>query len=116
MNMRLRCAFQHIVRIIPTLKVFQVAALAAIFVSANAAQAVETLAYSFEGDLQGFEPNPAPPINLMTLTQDTIGATEGTHSLKIVYDSAALSTAHSPRRLTRWFWGIHRAWTTSSSI
>lgn len=37
------------------------------------------LAYSFEDDLQGFGPNGAG----ITITQDTIGATEGTQSMKV---------------------------------
>jgi hypothetical protein len=39
-----------------------------------------TLGYSFESGLQGFGPNPALGI---TVTQDTIGATEGTQSMKV---------------------------------
>ena len=41
--------------------------------------AADALAYSFENDTDGFGPNP----NGITITQDTIGATEGTHSMKV---------------------------------
>src|SRR4051794_29693835 len=43
------------------------------------AMAVDALAYSFENDLQGFHPNGLGT----TITQDTIGATQGTHSMKV---------------------------------
>jgi hypothetical protein len=44
------------------------------------AQAVDTLVYSFEPDLEGFGPNPA---GNFPVTQDTIGATDGAHSMKV---------------------------------
>lgn len=44
-----------------------------------AALAQLTLAYSFEPDLEGFGPNGGG----VTVTQDTIGATEGTQSMKV---------------------------------
>lgn len=43
------------------------------------AAAVDTLAYSFEDDLQGFGANGGG----VAITQDTIGATDGTHSMKV---------------------------------
>lgn len=46
---------------------------------ANRGLAQDTLAYSFETDLEGFVANGAG----ITVTQDTIGATEGTHSMKV---------------------------------
>lgn len=51
----------------------------ALFGSPNRAIAVDTLAYSFEDDLQGFGANGGG----VTITQDTIGATDGTHSMKV---------------------------------
>src|SRR5690348_7023530 len=41
--------------------------------------AVDQLAYSFESDLQGFHANGGGT----TVTQDTIGATDGTQSMKV---------------------------------
>ena len=41
--------------------------------------AVDSLAYSFESDLQGFQANGGGT----TVTQDTIGATDGTQSMKV---------------------------------
>jgi hypothetical protein len=55
---------------------FTVALLAAL---PQYAMAVDALAYSFENDLQGFHPNGLGT----TITQDTIGATQGTHSMKV---------------------------------
>jgi hypothetical protein len=45
---------------------------------ASSARAQVTLGYSFEPDLEGFHFNGGG----VTITQDTIGATEGTHSMK----------------------------------
>ncbi|HEX4413944.1 MAG TPA: PEP-CTERM sorting domain-containing protein [Lacipirellulaceae bacterium] len=47
--------------------------------SASISFASDTLAYSFENDLQGFAGNGGG----ITVTQDTIGATDGTHSMRI---------------------------------
>src|SRR5580765_902164 len=41
--------------------------------------AIDALAYSFETDLQGFHGNGGGT----TITQDTIGATDGTQSMKV---------------------------------
>jgi hypothetical protein len=57
----------------------------AILSSASQADTVETLAYSFEDDLQGFSPNSA----FITMAQDTIGATEGAHSMRVDIESQA---------------------------
>jgi hypothetical protein len=55
-----------------------VAAAVAIIACASSARAADTLIYGFEPDAQGFGPNGGG----VTVAQDTIGATEGTHSLK----------------------------------
>jgi hypothetical protein len=55
-----------------------VAAAVAILISAGGARAADTLIYGFEPDAQGFGANGGGT----TVAQDTIGATEGTHSLK----------------------------------
>jgi hypothetical protein len=57
------------------------AILSAVFVSCFASQAVgqTTLVYSFESGLEGFAPNGGG----VTISQDTTGATEGTHSMKV---------------------------------
>jgi hypothetical protein len=57
---------------------FGFAALAAIAFASGAARAADTLIYGFEPDAQGFGPNGGG----VTVAQDTVGATEGTHSLK----------------------------------
>ncbi len=46
---------------------------------ASSVHASDTLAYSFENDLQGFGPNGGG----VTVTQDTVGATDGTHSMRV---------------------------------
>ena len=56
-----------------------IAAASAVLIWATAAHAQDTLVYSFEPDLEGFGPNGAG----ITVTQDTIGATEGTNSMKV---------------------------------
>ncbi len=74
-------------RLVPTLAFAAyslVAAVAVIFFTCSA-QAADLLAYSFEPDLEGFGPN-GPGT---TVTQDTIGATEGTHSMKVDIVSGA---------------------------
>lgn len=45
----------------------------------RSAPAIDALAYSFENDLQGFGPNGGG----ITITQDTIGATDGASSMKV---------------------------------
>jgi hypothetical protein len=52
------------------------------------ARALDTLEYSFESGTDGFTNNPATPG--ITATQDTVGATAGTHSLRV--DMAAGDT------------------------
>jgi hypothetical protein len=46
---------------------------------AAVSSAADTLIHSFETDIEGFEPNGG----IFTVAQDTIGATEGTHSMKV---------------------------------
>ena len=58
--------------------IFLLAALA-LFVVHRPAFAIDQLAYSFESDLQGFHNNGGGT----TVTQDTIGATNGTNSMKV---------------------------------
>jgi hypothetical protein len=61
------------------------AACSAIFLwSFEAALAQETLVYSFEPDLEGFNPNPA---GVITLSQETsgLGATNGANSMKVTH-------------------------------
>lgn len=70
----------------PTI-LFFAAAAAVSLLDTSRATAVETLVYSFEDDLQGWTNNPSS--TLITVTQDTIGATNGTHSMKLDVDSAA---------------------------
>lgn len=53
--------------------------LSLFLLSPTTALAQGSLAYSFESDLQGFGPNGIG----ITVTQDTIGATEGTQSMKV---------------------------------
>lgn len=53
------------------------AAMVALLCSSGSAEAA--LAYSFEPDLEGFGPNGAG----ISVTQDTIGATEGSNSMKV---------------------------------
>jgi hypothetical protein len=48
-------------------------------VDVGSVRAQDTLVYSFEPDLEGFHPNGAG----ITITQDTIGTTEGTSSMKV---------------------------------
>lgn len=55
------------------------AATAAIFVSVHSARATDGLAFSFEDGLQGFHANGGG----ITVSQDTVGATDGTKSMKI---------------------------------
>ncbi len=55
------------------------ACFAVVLLPTSFVQAQGTLAYSFEADLQGFAPNGGG----VTVTQDTIGATDGTQSLKM---------------------------------
>src|SRR6476646_2347777 len=50
-----------------------------VFLIADRAGANPNLAYSFETGLQGFAPNGGGT----TITQDTIGATEGANSMKV---------------------------------
>jgi hypothetical protein len=73
--------------IAPTLAfvAYSLVAAVAVILSTCSAQAADTLAYSFEPDLEGFEFNGAGT----TVTQDTIGATEGTHSMKVSIVSGA---------------------------
>jgi hypothetical protein len=52
---------------------------AAVFCFPAGLSAADTLVYSFETGLEGFHNNGAGT----TVTQDTIGATEGTHSMKV---------------------------------
>jgi PEP-CTERM motif len=61
-----------------------IATAIAIVFSAGTVQAVDTLVYSFESGNEGFGPNGGG-----TYTQDTIGATQGTGSLKASIPSGA---------------------------
>jgi hypothetical protein len=54
-------------------------AIAVLLASCLSVRAVDSLAYSFETGLQGFGPNGGGT----TITQDTIGATDGPHSMKV---------------------------------
>ena len=58
---------------------FLIAFLAILILSISETNAQGTLAYSFESGLEGFGPNGIG----VTIAQDTIGATEGTKSLKM---------------------------------
>ncbi len=57
----------------------------ATFFCADAAQALDKLGYSFEAGLDGFAPNGGG----ITITQDTIGATQGTQSMKVAVVAGA---------------------------
>jgi hypothetical protein len=76
MNANLRSVLRRITFFVrPTV---WLVAWAAIFLGAATSSASETLVYSFETGLEGFHNN--GPI---TVTQDTIGATDGTQSMKV---------------------------------
>jgi hypothetical protein len=62
-------------------RTFTLAAIALLFSLAASGRAAQNpvLAYSFEDGVQGFGPNGGG----ITVSQDTIGATNGTHSLKV---------------------------------
>ena len=76
LSTRNRICARQIVRAIALLLLFPAIA----FVSVGRSAAADMLAYSFEAaNLDGFLPNGAG----ITLSQDTIGATEGAHSLKV---------------------------------
>ena len=68
--------------------IFFLAPLVAIMATAGALDAADTLVYSFEPDLEGFDANGG-----LTVSQDTIGATEGSHSMKVSIPSAGFSGA-----------------------
>ena len=57
------------------------------FSGMSAAHAQLNLAYSFETGLEGFAPNPSS-VNI-TVTQDTIGATDGANSMKLELNAGA---------------------------
>jgi hypothetical protein len=57
----------------------RLAACAAVLMCAGAANAADTLVYGFEADADGFAPNGGA----FPVAQDTIGATELAHSLKV---------------------------------
>ena len=63
------------------------AAVSSVF-TPRMAEGADTLVYSFEPDLEGFDANGG-----LTVSQDTIGATEGAHSMKVVIPSAGFSGA-----------------------
>jgi len=69
-----------------------VAAMVAMMFAAGAARAADTLIYVFEPDAQGFGPNGGG----VTVAQDTFGATEGTHSLKMSVVGGATFVGASP--------------------
>jgi len=74
MNTNLRCFF------FSTLPKFVLSiAAAATFFGPRAALAADALGYSFEAGLDGYAPNGGG----ITITQDSVGATQGTQSMKV---------------------------------
>jgi hypothetical protein len=81
MNTNQRCFF---ISALPKI-VLSIAAAFAAFFGPSAAHAVDMLGYSFEAGLDGYAPNGGG----VTVTQDTIGATQGTHSMRVDVVSGA---------------------------
>jgi hypothetical protein len=67
------------VQSVPRFALICLATMAISCLASSQAQAEMTLVYSFESDLEGFGPNGGG----VTIAQDTIGATEGTGSLRM---------------------------------
>jgi hypothetical protein len=93
MNRFFRC-FISIGAARPLARIFLTAAVAATCL-AFSARAADQLAYSFEADADGFHPNGGGT----TTTQDTIGATLGTHSLKFAVVGGATFVGAQTERL-----------------